>query len=534
MGGTQDNGTVVGSDATGASKWLEILGGDGGYAAIDPNDPNVLYAESQNRALVRTTNGNTFTSITSTITEPTADFLFITPYLMDPSMSTRLYIGGKSLWRTTNGGLLWVQASSVIPPADGSVSAIAISPSDPTRVVFGTSTGWIYQTANALTSDKTTDWVGTQPRSGYLSHLEFDPGNPGTLYATYSQFLTNPSQSHVYKSTDGGATWTGIDSGAGGDTGIPDIPVFTLIVDPQNTSTLYLGTDIGVFVSLDGGGTWSRDDNPFANAVTETLVLDRSAGQSTLFAFTHGRGVWKVALPGSGSPCSYTLSGGPPASEPAFGAGSLPFNVNTGDNCAWSALQVGNIGNVQSPAGGKGSGSLTVSTSMNNTAVPRAGSILVQDQVVAVKQDAALVASGNDESASAFDMKTLPSVTIENTSSATEAASDPRHSCTQSRDFKTVWFQVTVPSAGTLRFSFANRRLDNGADAGTVVTAYRLTNGVPGSELFCSLTPQAASGVTTRNPTITAGSPGTFLIEVSATGAQPMGGNLTLTAQLVP
>ena len=535
IAGAQDNGTNRGSDATGAMAWRALLGGDGGYSAIDPNDPDILYVEDQNRALVKSTNGGaSFSSITSTITEPVADFLFITPYVMDPGKSTRLYIGGKALWRTENGGQLWVQASSAIPMANGSVSAIAVSPSDPNRVVFGTSTGWVYQAANALTSDKTTDWAGSQPRSGYLSHLEIDPKNSILVYATYSQFLANPSQSHVYKSTDGGATWKGIDSG------LPDIPVFTLIVDPQNTSTLYLGTDIGVFVSLDGGGSWARDDNPFADAVTETLALDRSAGQSTLFAFTHGRGVWKVALPGSGSPCSYALSGGPPASLPAFGVGALPFKVTTGDNCAWSALEVGSIGAVQSPAGGKGSGSFAVLTSMNNTATPRVETVLVQDQTLAVKQDAALVASGNDASTSAFDMSAAPAVAIENTVGATEAASDPMHSCTQSTDFKTLWFQVTVPAAGTLRVGFANRRLNNGADAGTVVTIYRLTNGVLGPELVCSVTPQATNVITTRFPTISAGSAGTFLVEVSATtsgapaGAQVMGGNLTLSAQLLP
>jgi hypothetical protein len=540
-GGTQDNGTVRGSDGTGALNWREILTGDGGYVAVDPNDPNIVYGESQNRALARSTNGGiSFTSITPTITEPTTDFLFITPYLMDPSLSTRLYIGGKELWRTANGGQLWVQASNTIPAANGSVSAIAISPSDPTHVVFGTSTGYVYQTPNALTSDKTTDWVATQPRSGYLSHLEFDPGNSSILYATYSQFLANTSQSHVYRSTNGGATWTGIDSGAGGATGLPDIPVFTLIVDPQNTSTLYLGTDIGVFVSLDGGGIWARDDNPFANAVTETLVLDRSAGQSTLFAFTHGRGVWKVALPGSGSPCSDTLSGGPPASLPAFGAVSLPFTVTAGDNCAWSALQVGNVGTVQSPAGGKGSGSFAVLATVNNTALPRAGSVIVQDQVVALAQDAALVASGNDESASAFDIGALPAVAIENTNGATEAASDPVHSCTKSQDSKTLWFKVAVPGPGTLRFSFANRRLDDGADSGTVLTAYPLVGGAIGAELVCSLTPQATNVITTRNPTTLVAQAGTYAIEVSATtfgapaAAQLMGGNLTLSVQLLP
>jgi len=507
--------------------------------AIDPNDPNNLYVESQDRALWRSTDGGIgFSSIMQGITEPVTDFLPITPYTMDPSLSTRLYVGGKALWRTTNGGQSWSQASNIIPPLNGSVSAIAISPSDPNRVVFGTSTGVVYQSANALSADKTTDWSASQPRPGFLSYLAFDPTNASIVYATYSQFLTNSSQSHVYKSTDGGATWTGIDAGAGGTTSLPDIPVFTIIVDPQNTSNLYLGTDIGVFVSIDGGATWARDDNPFADAVTETLALDRSAGQRTLFAFTHGRGVWKAALPGSGDPCQYAISGSSPASFPAFG-GTTVFKIQTGDNCAWSALpQQGPI-TVQSPAGGKGAGAFTISAPMNNTAQPRVANVLVQDKAIPIKQEAAIAASGNDESASAFDMGALPAVVVESTDGATEADGDPAHTCTKSKDSKTLWFKLTAPGSGTLRLSFANRRLDNGADSGTVVTAYPLTGGLIGSELVCSVTPQATNVITTRFPQFTVRQGMTYLIEVSATtfgapdGAQVVGGNLTLSATVL-
>jgi hypothetical protein len=535
-GGSQDNGTVRGSDGSGALNWQTVLTGDGGYVAIDPHDPNVLYGESENMALRRSANGGaSFVTITSTITEPTADFLFITPYVMDPGMSTRLYIGGKAMWRTDNSGQLWVQISSAIPTANGSVSAIAVSPSDPTRVVFGTSAGYVYQTDNALTSNKTTEWIPSLPRSGYLSHLEFDPGNPSILYATYSQFLANASQSHVYKSIDGGATWTGID-GAGAAR-LPDIPVFTLIVDPQSRQNLYLGTDIGVFVSLDGGGTWAPDDNPFADAVTETLVLDRSAGQSVLFAFTHGRGVWKVVLPGSGDPCQYSVSASL-ASFSAFG-GTATFSVTTGDNCAWSAIPTTASATIQSPAGGKGSGSFNVTAAANTTALPRVTVISVQEKTFSLKQDGSLAASGNDESVAAFDMGGLPAAVVANTTGATEAASDPVHSCTKSQDSKTLWFKVTAPGPGTLRLGFANRRIDNGADAGTVLTAYPLVNGAIGNELVCSLTPQATNVITTRSPQIGVSQAGTYLIEVSATtvgapeGAPVMGGNLLLTATLL-
>jgi hypothetical protein len=266
-------------------------------------------------------------------------------------------------------------------------------------------------------------------------------------------------------------------------------------------------------------------------------VLDRSAGQSALFAFTHGRGVWKVALPGSGDACRYVVTG-PTVTLPASG-GTAAFSVATADNCAWSAISTTSAATIQSPAGGKGAGSFTVSAATNTTAQPRMTVISVQDKTFPIEQDAALLASGNDESASAFDIGPMPSAVIENTSVATEASGDPVHSCTKSKDSKTLWFKVTASAPGTLRLSFANRRVDNGADSGTVLTGYPLVNGALGNELFCSLTPQATNVITTRSPQIIVNQAGTYIIEASATtagapeGAQIMGGNLVLTATLL-
>jgi hypothetical protein len=164
--------------------------------------------------------------------------------------------------------------------------------------------------------------------------------------------------------------------------------------------------------------------------------------------------------------------------------------------------------------------------------------ISVQDKTVSVNQDPALAASGNDESASAFDMGALPSAVIENTSAATEAASDPVHSCTKSQDSKTLWFKVTAPAPGTLAVRFTNRRTDNGANSGTVMTLYTLTNGFIGNEFGCLVAPQSATIVSTVGLQFTARQAQTYLVEISATtsgapeGAQVMGGDLVLTATL--
>jgi hypothetical protein len=88
-------------------------------------------------------------------------------------------------------------------------------------------------------------------------------------------------------------TWRGLDGS--GDTGIPDLPVHALIVDPTNTQRLYVGTDAGVFTSIDTGLTWYKEVTGYANVVTEALALN-SVGDVRLYAFTHGRSAWRVSL----------------------------------------------------------------------------------------------------------------------------------------------------------------------------------------------------------------------------------------------
>jgi photosystem II stability/assembly factor-like uncharacterized protein len=282
FGGAQDNGTVFGDTSGGIDGWTMPVGGDGGFGAVDPIAPQFIYTQWQNGSLVRSTDGGkSWSGARSGLND---NFLFIAPLLLDPNDHTRLWVGGRRLWRSTNQAQSWRSASLTL---DAFISAIAIAPNTPQVAIIGTSAGAVLRTSTALQSSD--NWLTITPRSGFVSSITFDPSNTATVYATYANF----GGAHVWKSRDGGATWSASD-GSGVES-LPDIPVHSLLVDPQQTSRLFIGTDLGIFVSTDAGAHWSVE-NSFPSVITETLVFGQGAYGRALYAFTHGRGAWRAEL----------------------------------------------------------------------------------------------------------------------------------------------------------------------------------------------------------------------------------------------
>lgn len=270
IAGAQDNGTVTGGQ-TATDDWRRSYGGDGGYVAIDPVDPRITYVESQHAAIHRLGPSEADLPLAG-------DTLFITPFLLDPNDRTRLWSGGRTVSRHV--GNSWITASTQL---DGMVSALAVTPGNSNAMLVGTNSGTIYRTTKATTATSSTEWTASKPRDGFVSSIAI-AGN--ILYATYAGF----GGTHVWRSLDGGAVWQPLDGE--GEMAIPDIPVHTLAFD---AARLYLGTDLGIFISTDGGAHWSAEGS-FPRVITESISLGNGPRGSALFAFTHGRGAWRVDL----------------------------------------------------------------------------------------------------------------------------------------------------------------------------------------------------------------------------------------------
>jgi hypothetical protein len=260
-------------------------------------------------------------------------------------------------------------------------------------------------TANAASVLASTWLQSFTPRgngNGTISWVEYDPSNPSNVWATISNFNGTPnaqgtSAGHVFRSTDGGATWTLADGTQtpGNVNAIPDIPAHSVVIDPNDSQRIYVGTDLGVFVSLDNGQNWASETTGFSNTVVESLSAVNNNGVTTLFAFTHGRGAFKVTIPASCatvSPANMAFS-----SSGNTGSVTVTKNLSATAPCDWNAVSNNSFITIDSGASGNGNGTVNFTVAPNTTGVARVGTLTVAGRNVTITQDAGPIV--NDDTA---------------------------------------------------------------------------------------------------------------------------------------
>lgn len=294
-GGTQDNGTNQGD--VGNVQWKKIYGSDGGYVASDPVNAQIVYATTQYGKIQKSLNGGASFNSAQNGIDYSVSPQFVAPFVISPTNSNLLLFGSNIVFRTTNAGANWLEISQTLTDASSwqnQISHIAISKSSPTSAYVVTGNGRCWRSDNITSLAANVSWTrlgSGQLPSLYFTKVAIDQMDVQTVYLATSSF--DSTRNGIYKSTDGGQNWIRcVPIGNDGKRIWRFGPCNALEISPKNRNHLFIGTDIGVFVSTDAGDSW----NPFGNGLPVVVIDDiKITPNDVIYAATHGRGMWMAS-----------------------------------------------------------------------------------------------------------------------------------------------------------------------------------------------------------------------------------------------
>jgi photosystem II stability/assembly factor-like uncharacterized protein len=371
LGGTQDNGTELLEPNDFSQRaydgWRNADFGDGGYARIDQTstDPeNVVmyhtyFNQTNAQAIARVTarsqarKGNWpffgcgFSGVTVNGFDcaATTAILFYAPFELGPAgvagaTGQTVYWGADTLYRSLNQAATFVVASQKPIVSGVAITTIAIGQSNDNARLVGLTNGTVWGTSNGAAVLVNVTPAGAPTR--VVGRVAIDPNNAAVAYIGFSGFFNGAfaNNQHIYKTTNfdttGATTWTAVGNG------LPDTPINAIMVDPNNSNTVFAGTDIGVYRSIDGGINW----NPYSTGLPRVAVFDMAIQNANrlLRIATHGRGIWEIGLDSSVT-ISGTITGANSVGRTVELTGSSPAPLSTvtdgSGNYSFSGLSVG-------------------------------------------------------------------------------------------------------------------------------------------------------------------------------------------------
>lgn len=313
-GAQQDNSTVcVSSQGGGRGRTSPVMyavgGGESGYIAPHPKNPNLFYAGSQGALLTRfdRSTGHTrdiqvyplfFSGMPASALKERWQWTF--PIVFSPHDANVLYTSSQHLWKTTNDGQSWERISPDLTRADpktlgdsggpitkdqngpeiyGTIFTIAASRLEANTIWTGSDDGLAY-----ITRDGGKKWEKITPPGlpefSRISLIEASPHKPGTAYLAAKRYQLDDRAPYIFKTHDYGRTWTKITSGIRADD-----YVHAVREDPKRPGLLYAGAEHGIYVSFDDGANWQS----LSLNLPDTQVPDLAVEDNDLVIATHGR-----------------------------------------------------------------------------------------------------------------------------------------------------------------------------------------------------------------------------------------------------
>ncbi len=322
-GGLQDNYSWCGPSSTtettgiGNEDWFTVQGGDGFYNRIDPSDPNIIYAESQDGSLSRrdlkTSESKSIRPLEPTDTEPRYRFQWNSPLMISPHDPKTIYYGGNHLFQSTDRGDTWqvlgedltsgakrdeqkilgkVVDRDTLSRNDGVVAwpcitAIAESYKKAGVLWVGTDDGNVQMSRDGgKTWQNLVSHIQGAPKGGYVSRIEPSYAEEGTAYITFDNHRSADYAIYIFKTTNYGDSFSKITNGIPPEAGT----VHTIREDPANKNLLFAGTEFGIFATFDRGATWHKMKNGLPTVPVFDIQIHPR--EHDLILATHGRSIW--------------------------------------------------------------------------------------------------------------------------------------------------------------------------------------------------------------------------------------------------
>ena len=315
-GGLQDNGTWMAPSQAAAGvtnhHWRPLGGGDGFAVAIDSVDPDVVYLESQGGRIVRTRRSTGESKEIYPYArkgETKLRFNWNTPIVTSPTQKGTVYTGSQYLMRSKDSGESWDRISGDLTTNDAktqrqensggvtvdnssaenynTIITIGESPKNANVIWVGTDDGNVQ-----VTTDGGKTWTNTAanvkgvPPRTWVSRIEASHFDERTAYATFDGHRTGDMKTYVFRTRDLGKTWEPLATA--------DVRGFAHVIreDLVNPSLLFLGTEYGLYLSLDGGANWAQFKENFPPVPVNDVKIHPRDGDAIIG--THGRGIYVI------------------------------------------------------------------------------------------------------------------------------------------------------------------------------------------------------------------------------------------------